>query len=235
MLAFAAPPDDTELACCGVLMAEIAAGKKVGVADLTRGELGTRGTAALRDIEAAEAARIVGLHVRENLQLADGYFENTADNRHALIQVLRRYRPDIVLANALNDRHPDHRRGAQIVADACFFAGLPKIPTFDADGTPQAPWRPRLVLHYIQDYWIKPEVVVDISPFMERKMQAIRAFKSQFYDPASGEPETYISSPQFLENIIARAREHGRPCNFEYAEAFNVTKIMGVKSVFDVY
>lgn len=214
ILVFAAHPDDAELAVAGTIASAIAQGKKVGIVDFTRGELGTRGTPEIRLAESVEASKILGIHVRENLALADGFFQNDRESQLKLVEEIRRYQPDIVLANALEDRHPDHGKGAQLAIDACFLSGLRKIETS------LAPWRPKHVYHYIQDRYLKPDFVVDITPFWEQKEAAIRAFKSQFFDPNSSEPASYISSPDFLNFVHARAQEMGHKIGVKYGEGF---------------
>ena len=230
ILAFGAHPDDVELSAAGTLLNQIELGHKVGIIDLTRGELGTRGSAEIRDQEAAAAAEIMGIHARENLELADGHFEDNTESRLEVIRMLRKYQPDIVLANAIKDRHPDHGRGAKMVAESCFLAGLIKIETRD-NGVLQDRWRPRLVYHYIQDMNIEPDFVVDISQHMEKKVEAIKAYGSQFFDPKSTEPTTYIASKQFLDNIYSRAMEAGRSARFQYGEGFTVHRPVAVKDI----
>jgi bacillithiol biosynthesis deacetylase BshB1 len=215
ILAFAAHPDDAELSCSGTLLQHIAMGKKVGIIDLTRGELGTRGSAELRDQEAANSSKIMGIHVRENLRMADGFFEDNKEHQLTIIEMIRKYQPDLVLANAINDRHIDHGRGAELVHKASFLAGLSKIETGDLKA-----WRPQRVLHYIQDYFMQPDVVVDITPWFEKKKECIMAFSSQFYNPKSKEPETPISSASFFQFLEARSREMGRLVGVEFGEGF---------------
>ena len=234
LLVFASHPDDAELGCGGTILAEVAMGRTVGLVDLTLGELGTRGTAESRAQEALDAGRILGLSVRRNLGLADGFFRNDPDSQLAVVRQIRDLRPEIVICNAPEDRHPDHGRGSQLVSEACFLSGLRKIETIGFDGEKQAPWRPKAVYHYIQDRLLKPDFVVDISAFWEKKLEAIRAFRSQFFDPNATEPNTYISSPEFLKFLEARAREMGHPAGFEYGEPFIVERRIGVKSVFDI-
>lgn len=231
ILAIAAHPDDAELSCSGTLIKEAQSGKAVGILDLTRGEMGTRGTPEDRDAEAAAASAIMGLQLRENLGFRDGFFKNDETHQLAIIQILRKYQPDMVLANAIYDRHPDHGRGAALAREACFLSGLRRIETKDEKGEPQEAWRPKTVCHYIQDRWIKPDFVVDISETMELKMEAIKAFKTQFFDPDSAEPETYISKPDFLEGIYARAREFGRPVGFTFAEGYTLDRTPGYSSI----
>ncbi|MBL7857333.1 MAG: bacillithiol biosynthesis deacetylase BshB1 [Cyclobacteriaceae bacterium] len=232
ILVIAAHPDDAELGAGGTIVSHVAMGHKVAVVDLTRGELGTRGTAEIRDEEAAAAAKILGLTVRENLQLKDGFFQNDADTQRIVIQALRRFQPDIVLTNAIYDRHTDHGKGASLVADACFLSGLAKILTTDRNDQEQQAWRPKAVYHFIQSQFIKPDFIVDVSDHWETKMKAIRAFKTQFYDPASNEPETYISNPGFLKMIEARAIEFGHAIGAKYGEGFTIRRFPGVKSLY---
>lgn len=235
ILAFGVHPDDVELSCCGTLMAQIDKGNKVGIIDLTQGELGTRGTPQLRLQEAANAAMIIGASIRDNLGMKDGFFTNDKAHQLQIIQKLRQYQPDIVLANAITDRHPDHGRSAELLRDAFFLSGLRMIETFDDEGNLQTAWRPRLLLHYIQDRWIKPNIIMDISPYMDRKLAAIKAFGSQFYDPNSKEPKTYIASEAFFEGISARASEMGRATGFKFAEGFTCAKDLGVKDLGSLY
>ena len=233
LLVFAAHPDDAELACSGTILKYTSEGKKVGVVDLTQGELGTRGNAKLRAQEAAASAEILGLSIRENLGLRDGFFLNDEINRLKVIEAIRKYQPEIVLANALSDRHPDHGRASELISDAVFLSGLTKIET-QLDGQGQKPWRPRLLLHYIQDRYIQPDILIDITPYWEQKLASIRAFRSQFFDPKSTEPDTYISSPDFLNALEARCREFGKSIQATYAEGFTSKKLLGVKSLFDL-
>jgi len=233
LLVFAAHPDDAELACSGTILKYTSEGKKVGVVDLTQGELGTRGNAQLRAQEAAASAEILGLAIRENLGLRDGFFLNDEINRLKVIEAIRKYQPEIVLANALSDRHPDHGRASELINDAVFLSGLTKIET-QLDGQGQKPWRPRLLLHYIQDRYIQPNILIDITPYWEQKLASIRAFRSQFFDPKSTEPDTYISSPDFLNALEARCREFGKSIQATYAEGFTSKKLLGVKSLFDL-
>jgi bacillithiol biosynthesis deacetylase BshB1 len=235
LLAIAAHPDDVELACAGTILASIAQGKKAGILDLTKGELGTRGTPEIRLREAAEAATILGLNTRDNVGLADGFFRNDKENQLAIVPYIRKYQPEIVLTNAIEDRHPDHGKGAQLIYDACFLSGLRQIQTFDEQGTPQAAWRPKFIYHFIQDRYIKPHFIVDITPYWTQKVEAIRAFRSQFYDPHSQEPNSYISSPEFLEFLEARAKEYGHAIGVKYGEGFTTTRMLGVKDIFTFY
>jgi N-acetylglucosamine malate deacetylase 1 len=233
ILAIAIHPDDVELSAAGTLMVEVANGKKVGILDLSRGELGTRGTPQLRLQEAQRAAEIMGIHLREFLNFADGFFTNDEQHVREIIKRIRKYQPKIVLANAVRDRHPDHGRAAKLIADACFYAGLSKIETIH-DAHLQKPWRPEALYHYIQDFALEPDFVVDISKFIDRKMQSILAYSSQFYDPNNPNNNTPISSPEFLENVKAKMRVHGRPCGFEFGEGFTRSRYLGVKSLFDL-
>jgi bacillithiol biosynthesis deacetylase BshB1 len=231
ILAFAAHPDDVELAASGTVAAHIAKGYKVGIIDLTQGELGTRGNAALRAEESAKASELLGIHVRENLHMRDGFFLNDEVHQLKIIECIRAYQPEMVLCNAINDRHIDHGRAAKLVADACFLSGLRKIET-KRNGELQQAWRPKNVYHYIQDYYLKPDVVVDITPYFEQKMKSIKAYSSQFYNPDANEPETPISGSDFLHFIEARAREMGRIIGVTYAEGFNTARTPGVNDLF---
>ena len=233
ILVLAAHPDDAELTCSGTIALHVAMGKKVGIVDFTRGEMGTRGTPELRIKEAAASAKILGLSVRDNLELADAYFLNDREHQLAVIRKIRQYQPDIILANAVTDRHPDHGRGAQLAIDSCFLAGLRKIET-ELEGKSQEAWRPHQVFHYIQSQYIQPDFVVDISDYWEQKVQSIQAFGSQFFNPKSDEPETYISSENFMKFIEARAREYGQSIGVTFGEGFTLQKQIGVKSLYDV-
>lgn len=234
ILAFGAHPDDVELGCSGAILNEISKGRTAGIIDLTRGELGSRGNAEIREAEAIAAARILGCSIRENLGLEDGFFEQDKLARIRVIETIRKYRPDIVFCNAQDDRHSDHGRGSELVEAAAFLSGLIKIETFQDDEL-QQPWRPRLVLHYMQDRWIQPDIVVDITAFWEQRMESIKAHRSQFFDPESNEPATYISSRNFFDSIEARAREVGRFAQFTYGEGFSAKRTIGVRSVLDLY
>ena len=224
ILVMAAHPDDAELSCSGTILKHIAAGKKVGIVDFTRGELGTRGTPEIRLQESADATKILGLHARENLGIRDGFFRNDEETQLKLIEVIRKYQPEVVLANALEDRHPDHGKGAQLAIDACFLSGLRQIKTGDLPA-----WRPTQLYHYIQDRYLEPDFVVDISAHWDQKESAIRAFKSQFFDPSSMEPASYISSPDFLHFIQARAMEMGHKIGVKYGEGFQSQKTLEKK------
>lgn len=234
ILAIGVHPDDIELGCAGTLISHIQKGKQTGLLDLTRGELGSRGNADIRDAESEKAKKIIGAAVRENLNLADGFFENNRESQIKLIQVIRKYQPEIILCNAIHDRHPDHGRSAQLVEDASFYSGLLKIET-SLNGTAQIPWRPKIVLHYIQDRYIKPDIVVDISATWEKKMESVMAHASQFYSENSTEPETYIASKHFLENVASRHMEFGRTCGFTFAEGFTCGRIMGITNLFELF
>jgi bacillithiol biosynthesis deacetylase BshB1 len=233
ILVLAAHPDDAELGAGGTIARHVALGHKVGIVDLTRGELGTRGTPESREKEAAESARILGVTVRENLDLKDGYFQNTPESQLIVIRAIRKYQPKIVLANAVMDRHIDHGKGAQLAFDACFLSGLIKIETYDGTRI-QSPWRPEAVYHYIQSQLIEPDIIVNIADFWEKKMEAIHAFKTQFFDPRSTEPETYISKPGFIKMIEARAVEFGHAIGTSHGEGFTVRRYPGVNSLFDL-
>lgn len=233
ILVLAVHPDDAELGCSGTIAKHIALGKKVGIVDFTRGELGTRGSAEIRDEEAADSAKILGIHVRENLRFRDGFFTNDEEHRLAIIRMIRKYKPEIILTNALHDRHPDHGRAGDLSNDACFLSGLPKIHT-EIDGVAQEAWRPRLVLQYIQDRYIEPDIIIDITPFIQIKIDSIKAFKTQFFNPDHEEQETYISSPEFFDSVIGRAREFGKSIGATYGEGFTSRKLLGVNSLFDL-
>jgi bacillithiol biosynthesis deacetylase BshB1 len=234
ILVLAAHPDDAELGAGGTIVKHIAAGKKVGIIDFTRGELGTRGTPETRKQEAAAAAKIMGISVRENLGLRDGFFQSDRESQLSVIQSIRKYQPGIVLANAITDRHIDHGKGAFLAYDACFLSGLAKIETVDEKGIKQAPWRPAAMYHYIQSQFITPDFVVDVSDHWETKMQAIKAYKTQFFDPQSDEPETYISKPGFLKMLEARGTEYGHAIGATFGEGFTVRRYIGVKNLFDL-
>jgi bacillithiol biosynthesis deacetylase BshB1 len=231
LLAFGVHPDDIELSCSGTLLVEKKNGKRVGIADLTRGELGTRGTAQTREEEAKNSAKILGIDIRENLEMADAFFKNDEENQRKVITVLRKYRPDIILCNAPDDRHPDHGRAAKLVADSTFLSGLRKIETFD-NGNKQEIWKPKYVLNYIQDLYINPSFVIDISDVIEEKLQAIRAFKTQFFVAGENdnEPQTYISSPEFLESVINRTKMFGKMIGVKHAEGFISKKMIGFRT-----
>jgi len=231
ILAFGVHPDDVELGCSGTLLMEKKNGKKIGIIDLTQGELGTRGTAASRKEEAENAGRIMGVDVRENLGMEDGFFKNDRDNQLKIIKVLRKYRPEIIMYNAPDDRHPDHGRSAQLVYDATFLSGLRKIET-EMDGEIQEAWRPVYSFNYIQDKYIEPSFVIDISEVIQKKIEAVKSFKSQFFHPdyVSTEPQTYISSPEFLDSVISRSAMFGKMIGVQHAEGFISKQMIGFSS-----
>jgi len=221
ILAISAHPDDIELSCSGTLIAHKSLGYTIGILDLTEGEMSTRGTPEIRQKESVEASQIMGISIRENLGLSDARFDLSFENQARVIKVLRKYRPEIILANAPYDRHPDHVRASQLIEEAVFKSGLVKIETED-NGESQLPWRPQKVYHYIQSVSLEPDFICDISAHMEQKMAAIRVFKSQFFDPKSNEPDTYISNPDFLKLIEARSREWGHRIGVSYGrDLFN--------------
>lgn len=233
ILAFGAHPDDVELGCAATIAKEISLGKKAGIIDLTRGELGTRGTAEIRDQEAAKAAEILQISVRENLNFRDGFFRNDEAHQLEIIRMLRKYQPDVVLCNAIDDRHIDHPKGSQLVSDACFLSGLLKIET-EHEGVKQQPWRPKQVYHYMQWKNIEPDFVVDVTDFMEIKKAAILAYGSQFYNPDTKEPETPITSKNFLDSVSYRAQDLGRLVGVGYAEGFTAERYLAVNSLGDL-
>lgn len=233
ILAFGVHPDDIELGCSGTIIAAVKEGKKVGIIDLTQGELGTRGSAEIRHVEAANAAKVMGVEVRENLKMADGFFQNDEAHQRKVIEAIRKYQPEIILCNAPEDRHPDHGRSAKLVSDAAFLSGLRKIETI-VDGISQQAWRPKYVFHYIQDRFIQPSFVVDISAHHDQKVQSILCYTTQFNSPGTNEPQTYISTPQFLETVKARALMMGKRIGVQYAEGFISEKVLGV-SGFDAF
>jgi N-acetylglucosamine malate deacetylase 1 len=226
LLAFGVHPDDVELSCGGVLLVEKANGKKTGIIDLTRGELGTRGTAETRKAEATAAAAILGVDIRENLEMADGFFQNDEAHQRRIITAIRKYQPEIILCNAPSDRHPDHGRSAKLVADAAFLSGLKKIETTH-NGQPQQHWRPKYVFHYIQDRMLQPNFVIDVTPVFEKKLESVKAYGTQFHNPNSNEPQTYISTPDFLESVIYRHKWCGKMIGVKYAEGFITEKMIG--------
>ena len=228
ILAFAAHPDDVEISCGGTILKHIEMGYKCGIIDLTRGELGTRGSGELRLKEAAKAKEILGIEVRENLGFADGFFSIDKEHQLPIIEMIRKYRPEIVLANSIHDRHPDHGRAARLVAESCFLSGLMKIDTG------QEAWRPKAVYHYIQDEYIQPDLTVDVTPYFDKKIEGILAYSSQFYDPESDEPETPISGKEFFDFLRGRAMTFGRPIGAELAEGFTAARNIGVKNLLDL-
>jgi bacillithiol biosynthesis deacetylase BshB1 len=233
ILAFGVHPDDVELGCSGTLIASIEQGKKVAVVDLTRGELGTRGNAETRKTEAANAAKLMGVSARENLNMADGFFQNDEENIKKVITVIRKYQPEIVLCNAPEDRHPDHGRSSKLVSDAAFFSGLRKIET-TLNNKAQKEWRPHYVFHYIQDRYLKPDFLFDISDYYEQKIKAVLCYTTQFNSTDTSEPQTYISTPDFIDVIKARALMFGKRIGVKYAEGYLTTKMIGVKT-FDAF
>jgi bacillithiol biosynthesis deacetylase BshB1 len=233
ILAFGAHPDDVELGCSGTIAKEVSLGKKVGIIDLTRGELGTRGSVEIRNSESTKASKILGVEVRENLDMRDGFFINDEAHQLKIIQMIRKYQPEIVLCNAIHDRHIDHGKGSKLVSDACFLSGLVKIET-ELNGEKQQAWRPKVVYHYIQWQTIEPDFVVDISEFMDKKMNSVLAYSSQFYDPNSKEPVTPITSKTFLDGIKYRAEDMGRLVGVAFAEGFTVERYLAVNSLSDL-
>ena len=231
VLVFGAHPDDVELGCGGTVAKMVAHGKKVAIVDLTQGELGTRGSAELREQEANAAAEILGVKTRLNLGLKDGFFQCDLDSLHSVVEVIRKYKPSIVIANALADRHPDHGRGAELVAQACFLSGLKKVETPDY---PEV-HRPTALYHYIQDFERIPDLVVDITGYEKQKMNAIQAYRSQFFDPNSTEPATPISTPEFLDRLVGRDSAMGRPCGFKAGEGFEILRPIGADSLLDLF
>lgn len=232
LLAFGVHPDDIELSCAGTLLVEKNNGKKVGIIDLTRGELGTRGTAESREEEAANSAEVLGLDLRENLDMADAFFKNDEVNQRKIITVIRKYQPEIILCNAVEDRHPDHGRAAKLVSDAHFLSGLRKIETFDGNKK-QEPWKAKYVFNYIQDNYLNPSFVVDISDVIDKKLEAIRTFKTQFFTglQKDSEPQTYISTPEFLESVINRTKMFGKMIGVKHAEGFVSKKMIGIETL----
>ncbi|MFT3674939.1 MAG: bacillithiol biosynthesis deacetylase BshB1 [Chitinophagaceae bacterium] len=228
-------PDDVELGCSGTLINEIKRGKTAGIVDLTQGELGTRGTIETRYTEAADAARIIGAVVRENLKMRDGFFRNDEEHQLQVIRILRKYQPEIVIGNILSDRHPDHGRAGHLISDACFLSGLRKIETVDDNGQPQEKWRPKYYLQYMQDWYHEPDLLIDISDSFEQRMQSIQAYSTQFHsnsgNSAEQEPQTYISTPDFLDSVIARARMLGKRIGVKYAEGFVTEKKIGLRNL----
>lgn len=230
ILVFAAHPDDAEISACGTILKSIQQGYKVGIVDLTRGELGSRGSAELRDQESHRASEMMGLAVRENLGLADGFFEINQDSTRDVIRMIRKYQPDVVLATAPHDRHPDHGRANKLVREAAFYAGLAKIETSE-NGVAQSKWRPRAVYFYIQDHYIKPDFVVDVTPFWAKKIDVLQCYSSQFFDPQSNEPKTPISGKEFFDYLHGRALQMGRNAGFELGEGFLADKTPGVEDI----
>jgi N-acetylglucosamine malate deacetylase 1 len=233
VLAIGVHPDDVELSCSGTMLNELKRGKKVGILDLTQGELGTRGTIETRYSEAMNSAKILGVQVRENCKMRDGFFRNDEEHQLKLIHYIRKYQPDVVLANSLHDRHPDHGRAGHLISEASFLSGLRKIETLDDKGAPQQHWRPKYILHYLQDWYHEPDLIVDISEVFDQRMKAIEAFTTQFYNPDSGDngPQTYISTPDFLDSIIGRARMLGKRIGVRYGEGFVSEKKIGISNL----
>lgn len=234
ILAIGVHPDDVELGCSGTLLKHIAMGKNVGIIDLTQGELGTRGSAKLRLEESENSRQIMGAVARENLGMADGFFQHTKENVLKLSHVIRKYRPEIVLANAVRDRHPDHGRASKLISDACFYSGLAKIEQQDESGALLVPWRPKSVYHYIQDRNIKADFVVDITPYMDKKMECILAFKSQFFTGDESGPQTPISGKAFMDFMKSKNQCYARDIGAEFAEGFTVERTIGVNNLFDL-
>ncbi|MEJ7912108.1 MAG: bacillithiol biosynthesis deacetylase BshB1 [Chitinophagaceae bacterium] len=231
VLAIGAHPDDVELGCSGTLIKEVQRGKKVGIIDLTQGELGTRGTVATRYEEAAAAAKIMGVHVRENLKMRDGFFVNDEPHQLKLVAALRKYRPEIVIGNILDDRHPDHGRGGKLIYDACFLAGLQQVQTSDEHGVKQEKWRPKQLLHYIQDRFYEPNLILDVSDVWMQRMESIKAYKTQFHSKESTEPQTYISGEDFMVALTSRARLLGKRIGVQFAEGFTSQKSIGIRNL----
>lgn len=229
ILAIGAHPDDVELGCGGTLAKLISEGKTVAIVDLTEGELGTRGTNVTRAEEAGNASKILGISDRTNLKMKDGFLLNSEEYQMQIVKMIRKYQPEIVLANAVDDRHPDHAKAAKLVSDACFLSGLVKIET-SLENENQKAWRPKHIFHYIQWKHITPDFVVDISDFMPKKMEACLAFKTQFYDPNSDEPMTPIASKDFLESLTYRAQDLGRLSGVAFAEGFTTEKLIAFKN-----
>ena len=232
LLAIGVHPDDVELGCSGTIINEIKNGKKAGVLDLTQGELGSRGSIETRYEEAAKAAMIMGVSVRENLKMRDGFFKNDEEHQIKLIVAIRKYQPEVVITNSLRDRHPDHGRAAKLTTDSCYLSGLRKVETKDERGDQQEPWRPKYIFHYIQDRYHEPDFIIDISDVFEQRMEAIKAYTTQFYNPDNEDdgPQTYISTSAFLDSIVARARVIGKKIGVQYGEGFNTEKSLGVKN-----
>lgn len=235
ILVMAVHPDDAELSCAGTIAKHVALGKKVGILDFTKGELGTRGTPEIRLAEAEASGKIMGLSIRENLGFRDAFFKNDENHQLKIIEVIRRFKPEIVLANAIDDRHPDHGRAASLAKEACFYSGLRMVSTVDKHtGESQWAWRPKAVYFYIQDKYLEPDFVVDVSEYWDIKNEAIRAFRSQFYDPNSKEPESYLTSPEFLKFVEARSNEMGHKIGVKHGEGFTSNRMLGVSDFFNL-
>lgn len=230
LLAIAAHPDDIELSSGATIALHAALGQKVGIVDLTQGEMGTRGTPQQRLIEAEAAKNILGVAVRENMRFKDAFFKNDHEHQLALIKIIRKYQPDVVIANAPDDRHSDHPRGSQLITEACFMSGLAKVETVN-EGHSQDAWRPKAVYYIIQSKFLQPDFIIDVSQYWEQKMKAVRAYKSQFYDPNNKEPETYISTPEFMNMIEARGKELGHAIGAKYGEGFITQRIPGLPNL----
>lgn len=233
ILAVGVHPDDVELSSSGTLLKHISLGKTCAILDLTKGELGTRGSAELRTLEATKSANLMGLSLRKQLDLKDGFFENNEHSIKEVAKIIRACQPEIVLANSIKDRHPDHGRAAKLIADACFYSGLSKVET-ELNGVKQTAWRPKALYHYIQDQYIHPDFVIDVTEFAEKKRESIMCFSSQFFDPKSTEPQTPISSPEFIESLFAKMSIWGRAIGVKYAEGFTVERYPGVNNLFDL-
>jgi bacillithiol biosynthesis deacetylase BshB1 len=233
ILAIGVHPDDVELGCSGTLINEIKSGKKTGILDLTQGELGTRGNVETRYHESAQAAMIIGVQLRENLKMRDGFFKNDEEHQLKLIQAIRKYQPEIIIGNILEDRHPDHGRAGHLISDACFLSGLAKIDTKDESGQSQEKWRPKYFLQYMQDWYHEPDILIDISDVFDQRMKSIEAYSTQFYNTQSGKegPQTYISTPDFIDSVIARARMLGKRIGVKYAEGFISEKKIGIRNL----
>lgn len=232
ILAIGVHPDDVELGCSGTILNEIRNGKEVGIIDLTEGELGTRGTVETRYAEASIAAEILGVSVRDNLKMRDGFFKNDEEHQLKLITAIRKYRPEVIIGNILDDRHPDHGRAGHLIRDAAFLSGLSKIQTFDDQGNAQERWRPKYVLHYLQDWYHEPDLLIDITDVFEIRMKSVEAYGTQFFSqPGEDEPQTYISTPDFLDSVIARARMLGKRIGVKYAEGFVTEKKIGIRNL----
>jgi bacillithiol biosynthesis deacetylase BshB1 len=237
VLFFAAHPDDAEISAGGTIARLTAEGKKVAIVDLTAGELGTRGNEIIRATESVAASKILGVAARTNLRMPDGFFEDSVTNRMKIIQTIRTFRPEIIICNSVTDRHSDHGRAARMVEESAFLSGLVKIESADENGTPQLAHRPMLILHYIQDYYIEPDIILDITPYFETKIKAIEAYSSQVFTPQSEnstEPSTPISTPEFMQLIHGRAVQYGRYIGVKYAEGFTSSRPLGVKSLNDL-
>jgi bacillithiol biosynthesis deacetylase BshB1 len=231
ILAIGSHPDDVELGCAGTLISEIKKGKKVGVVDLTQGELGTRGTIETRYKEAADAAKIIGLSIRENMKMRDGFFRNDEEHQMQLIKIIRKYQPEIIIGNILEDRHPDHGRAGWLIYDSCFLSGLRKVITTGDDGKEQEKWRPKMLLHYIQDNFYEPDIILDVTDAWEQKLASIKAYTTQFNSTDNSEPQTYISNPEFLDAITSRARLYGKRIGVKYGEGFISKMNIGIHSL----